>query len=151
MPKNQQQGTTPVEFTLSHLWLLQRYVRHEMHSQDTWHNPPVSFHLNEQIAHALLVLQRSKQTEKPPQETYILDLTYHDCLVIDAVIPQDAKDTNGIPIGMQVLFKSYEARDKLDLPESEDPNITFTSEVVKRMLNQDTLWQQDENSLIDGG
>lgn len=96
-----------VEFTKSELWLLQATVRHEMAAQDTWHMPPVSRSLNQKVADALLFCEDQNQSSAG------MMLTLHDCLVIDYVVPQNAKDATGTPIGQNVLFKAFRIRSTL--------------------------------------
>src|SRR4051812_43095259 len=98
---------------------MRQYIRHEIQAVDTWHSPPASLELNHQIAHALLVLKQALDDKDESRTTYVLDLTMHDCLVIDACVPQDAKDVNGIPIGLFILLKSFQARERLLTPESQ--------------------------------
>jgi len=98
---------TPVTFTKAELWLLQRFIRHEVPALETWHFPPAAMELNDQIADALLFC------EDEQQEDATLQLSWGDCLAIDFCVPNDVKDVNGAPIGRKVLLKTYAARSSL--------------------------------------
>lgn len=100
--------TSPIEVTKDELWLLQRYVRHEMADAERWHFPPVSLELNDQVADALRVCEKEKW------EKCTLLLTRGDCLLIDFVIPQDAKTPGGTPLGKDLLMKTFVARYRID-------------------------------------
>lgn len=103
-PQDLQPETTAVLFTLSELQLLQSTLRHEVQNASQWRYPPCSLEVNDQVAAALLFCFEFAQNEAP------LALSYADCLAIDAVVPQTAKDINGTPVGYHVLLKSYAAR-----------------------------------------
>lgn len=98
--------TASVTFTRDELWLLRQFVRHEVQNQDTYHFPPASLDLNDQIAAALLLCE----TESLPEAA--LTLSFGDCLVVDASLTsvQDAKDVNGKYLGRAVLLKTFAAR-----------------------------------------
>lgn len=98
---------TPQVFTLEELWLLHAKVRHEMAHQGDWQDPPASLGLNEAIIAAILFCEELGQAEA------CVELDLKDCLVIDFVVPQEAKDKDGNPIGKNVLRKSFRARAKL--------------------------------------
>lgn len=96
--------TAPVVFTLDELWLLRSVVRHEMQSQETWKFPPASVDLNDQIAEAILFCHEHQVEEAA------LMLTRGDTLIIDFVVPQDAKSARGVPLGTPILLKTFAAR-----------------------------------------
>lgn len=96
--------TAPVVFSLDELWLLRSVVRHEMSSQETWKFPPASLDLNDRIAEAILFCH-----EHEVEEAALL-LTRGDTLIIDYVVPQDAKSARGIPLGVPILLKTFAAR-----------------------------------------
>lgn len=96
--------TAPVVFSLDELWLLRSVVRHEMASQETWKFPPASLDLNDRIAEAILFCH-----EHEVEEAALL-LTRGDTLIIDYVVPQDAKSARGIPLGVPILLKTFAAR-----------------------------------------
>ena len=91
-------------FTCDELWLLQSAIRHEVAQGDTWKYPPASVELNDQIADALVLCEENKLDDAA------LLLTRGDCLVIDFCVPQTAKSAAGVPIGKNVLLKSFKAR-----------------------------------------
>lgn len=95
----------PVVFDLSELWLLRMYVRHEMANIEQWRAfPPVSLELNDDIAAAILFCVENDETEAA------LLLSRGDCLVLDYLIPQDAKSPDGKLIGKPLLLKTFAAR-----------------------------------------
>lgn len=95
---------TPIVFTLPELWLLQGKVRHEAASRDQWRVQPASQELNTQVAMAILLCEENGLPDA------CLEVSFDDCLVIDYVIPQDAKDSEGRPLGRPILRKSFVAR-----------------------------------------
>lgn len=98
---------TPQLFTLEELWLLHAKVRHEMAHQADWHDPPASLELNEAITVAILFCEELGQSEA------CVELSLRDCLVLDFVVPQEAKDVQGNAIGKSILRKSFRARARL--------------------------------------
>lgn len=98
---------TPQTFTLEELWLLQAKVRHEMAHQGEWKSAPANLELNERVAMAILFCEDNGQPDA------CLELSLDDCLAIDYVVPQEAKDVNGVPLGKPILRKSFRARAKL--------------------------------------
>lgn len=98
---------TPQTFSLEELWLLQAKVRHEMAQQGEWKAPPASLGLNEQVAMAILFCEENGQPDA------CLELSLEDCLLLDYVIPQEAKDAQGAAIGKSVLRKAFRSRARL--------------------------------------
>lgn len=98
---------TPVVFTLPELWLLQAKVRHEMAGQGDWKAPPTSQPLNEQVIMAILFCEENESPDA------CLELTAEELLVIDYVVPQEAKDAEGRPLGKPILRKTFVARRRL--------------------------------------
>ena len=101
------QPTACAVFSLEELWLLQSVIRHEVAQQESWRYPPASLGLNGQVAEALL---RCDDHALP--EAALL-LTIEDCLAIDSTVPQGAKSAAGVPVGRNVLMKSFRARQEL--------------------------------------
>ena len=99
-----EQEATPVAFTLGELWLLQGCVRHEIASQDTWRRPPADLALNTAIADAIYDCVEFNLGE------VTLLLSAHHTLIIDALVPQAAKDADGHALGKVILLKSFAAR-----------------------------------------
>jgi hypothetical protein len=112
--------TAPVVFTLDELWLLRSVVRHEMASQETWKFPPASLDLNDRIAEAILFCHEHEVDEAA------LMLTRGDTLILDYVVPQDAKSARGIPLGVPILLKTFAARRALEedqlVAEDDEPD-----------------------------
>ena len=102
------QPTASAIFTIDELWLLQSVIRHEAVQMDSWHFPPVSLALNDQIAEVLLRCEELGLIEAA------LVLTRGDCLAIDHQVPQGAKSPAGIAVGKSVLLKSFRVRRELD-------------------------------------
>lgn len=101
-----------VTFTLDELWLLQSQLRHEIPQQDTWHFPPASVTLNDQIADALVACTDNGLSE------YTLELSRGDLLAIDFVVPAAAAAPSGIKIGRLLLLKTYRARRTLEFGDT---------------------------------
>lgn len=111
----------PVTFTTAELWLLRSVVRHEASPawQGKW--PTYDLELNEQIAEAILLCTDEGQAEAN------LVMTKGDLLILDALVPQDAKDAQGKPIGKDILLKTFRARRLLNggvVDTAEDPDVT---------------------------
>lgn len=102
--------TVPVVFTQDELWLMRACVRHEQSPpwQGRW--PCYSLELNEDIAEALVFCE----DEQPQPRERALLLSRGDCLLLDAVIPQDAKSPGGVPLGKNILMKTFRARRAMD-------------------------------------
>ena len=84
---------------------MRAYVRHEMASVEQWRAfPPVSLELNDDIAAAILFCVENDEGEAA------LLLSRGDCLVLDYLIPQDAKSPDGKLIGKPLLLKTFAAR-----------------------------------------
>jgi hypothetical protein len=126
------QLTACVLFSLDELWLLQSVVRHEMAQQDQWKIPPVSAALNDQVADALVRCEEAGLGE------VALVLTRADCLAIDYHVPQGAKSPSGVPIGRQLLMKSFRARRDIDegLTLTADDPAQMTAEELAEQLRR---------------
>lgn len=124
--------TVSVLFTLDELWLLQALVRHvDAHypPEAKWLFPPYSLELNDQIASSILLCTETDAPDAP------LLLSRGDCLLIDFCVQSSAKDVNGVPIGRNILLKSFAARRDLSdpLPISHGPEMTASD--VKAALS----------------
>jgi len=122
--------TATAVFTCEELWLLQSVIRHEIAQQEQWHYPPASLELNEQVAESLLRCEELGLEEAP------LMLTMQSALVIDYCVPQSAKSPSGIPIGKNILLKSFRVRKALEEgtgPDAEEPGTPNASEVQERL------------------
>jgi len=122
--------TATVVFTCEELWLLQSVIRHEAPQQEQWKYPPASLELNDQIAQALLLCE-----EHGLDEAALL-LTMEDALVIDYCVPQSAKSPSGLPIGKNILMKSFAVRREIEQGLSataEEPGSLSPSEIQERL------------------
>ena len=128
-------NTVPVAFSREELWLLRAYVRHEIPQQETWKFPPASIELNDQVAEAILLCEEHDIDEA------VLLLTRGDCLVLDAVVPQDAKSVSGARIGQSILVKSFAARREL----AGGP----TASATEPMLTDEAQNERIENALSE--
>lgn len=125
------QNTAPAVFTIDELWLLQSVIRHETPQVESWHFPPASLFLNDQLAEALV-----RCDEQALSEAAIL-LTRGDCLVIDHNVPQGAKSAAGVAIGKSVLMKSFRARREIDQGGSPvSPTAPAEQEIDREELAQ---------------
>lgn len=125
--------SAPVAFTADELWLLQKMVRHELPQQDTWKFPPASIELNDQIAEAIVACVDMEMREAT------LTLTRGDLLVIDYLVPNDAKSALGLMMGREILLKTFRARRVLDgteLPGAAEPVDSPTLNEVDALLAQ---------------
>lgn len=106
-------------FSLSELWVMQSFVRHESGSQWQGQYPNTSIELNDAICAAILLCIENEQ-----DEAAIL-LRKSDCYLIDSVIPANAKDTEGRLVGRPILLKTYSARadlaDRFEATAEEPP------------------------------
>ena len=130
----QEPETVPVLFTLEELWLLQSVVRHEIPQQESWSNPPASLALNDQLAEAILMCVEDEISE------VALVLSRSDCLVLDATVPQNAKNAAGSPIGKSILVKSFMARRALaggPVASADDPEMS-REEIESRIAEWNT-------------
>lgn len=93
----------PVIFTLDELWLLQGVVRHESQDQSRWQHPATSLEFNRLIAEAIVNCADDGFSD------VALPMTAHFLMLVDYVVPQAAKDTSGLPIGKNILMKSFRA------------------------------------------
>ena len=110
----------PAVFTKDELWLVRSVVRHESTDQARWEAPLTNLDLNDAIVDAVLMCEVLGLGEAA------LLLSMKDCLLLDAVIPQDAKDKAGLLLGKTALLKTFAARrsirgdfehmDAVDLP-----------------------------------
>lgn len=121
----------PAIFSLDELWVLQRYVRHECADREKWKFPPASLELNEQVTDAIRFC-----AETGTDEAALL-LSKGDCLLLDMVVPQDAKTTKGVLAGPSILLRAYGVRHALTIdleptpaPEPDGPG---TSEIEERL------------------
>ena len=96
--------TASVVFTAEELWLIQGVIRHEIAQSEQWRNPPADLDLNDLIAEALLRCHEHELDEAAIQ------LNLGMCFAIDYCVPQNAKSPSGIPIGKNILMKSFRAR-----------------------------------------
>ncbi len=96
--------TQTILFTLEELWLIRGVVRHEIPGHDQWHLPPANYKLNQQVAESIALCTLYKQQE------WALFLDEAELVVLDATIPQDAKNADGVAIGKQILVKVCLAR-----------------------------------------
>ena|ERR1035437_686611 len=112
---------THVSFSIGELWYIRSVCRHESADQGQWKAPPTSLELNTHISEAILMCEDNKI-----DEVYI-PLTLKDCLLLDYVVDQGAKDVKGILVGKPILLKSFAARRHLTggheaTAEEEEPN-----------------------------
>lgn len=123
--------TVTVRFTSSELWLLQIVVRHEILGMAAWKNPPAGQALNDAICEAILFCEDTGATEA------FLMLNWSDCLAIDFLVPSQAKDVNGVPVGRDILLKTYRARAELrrSVPSAEEGYIDRTGAQAKTWLD----------------
>lgn len=126
-------STASALFTLEELWLLQSVIRHELAQGDQWKFPPASLELNDQVADALVLCEEHKLGEAA------LILSRGDCLVIDYCTPQSARSVAGVPIGRNVLLKSFIARRAIEdgpapmAAEPAQPTAGEVRETLRRM------------------
>jgi hypothetical protein len=109
-----------IEFSIQELWLIRAVVRHE--SSPAWQGkwPTYNLELNDQVAEAILLCTDEKQ------DGASLMVTQGDLYLLDAMVPQDAKDAAGKPIGKDILLKTFRARRELSGGEratAEDPDV----------------------------
>lgn len=127
-------------FSLDELWVLQRYVRHECADREKWKFPPASLELNEQVTDAIRFC-----AETGADEAAIL-LSKGDCLLLDMVVPQDAKTTRGVLVGPSILLRTYGIRHALsidpDTAPAPEPEGYGTSEIEERL--RDWMAAQEE-------
>lgn len=127
-----------VVFTLDELWLMRMYVRHEIASVEQWRAfPPASLELNDAIAGAILFCHNHGLKEAS------LLLSRGDCLILDFLIPQDARTADGQPIGKSLLLKTFEAREKISgaFPIAEEEMVLDSGELSEKMAE----WEQAMN------
>ncbi|MGE5596052.1 MAG: hypothetical protein ACM3S1_08465 [Hyphomicrobiales bacterium] len=122
--------TATAVFTCEELWLLQSVIRHEVGQQEQWRYPPASLELNDQIAESLL------RCEELGLDEAALVLRMQDALVIDYCVPQSAKSPSGVPIGKNILMKSFRVRQAIEAgfdATAEEPGTPTASEVQERL------------------
>lgn len=124
------QNTASAVFSVEELWMLQSTVRHELAQIEQWKFPPASVDLNDQIAECLLRCHEYNLAEGA------LILSRGDCLVIDYCVPQTAKSVAGVPIGKNILMKSFRARMQLldgDILAAEEPASPSAADVCEQL------------------
>ena len=116
-----------IEFTISELWLLNSFVRHDEDAINRKRWPVVSTELNEQITLAIIACEDSGLEE------YTLLLTKGDLLLIDYHIRCDTKTPEGAK-GKEILLKIYRARRGILLgPLADDTEEESYKEAMKRI------------------
>jgi hypothetical protein len=125
--------TAPVTLTLSELWLLHAFIRHEMPQQEQWKLPPTDLDLNEQIAFAIMAC------EEGGLHSYTLAMTVHQLLCVDYWIRDEHKTVTGAR-GKDILIKTFRARrslsGELPVPVGDTPDATYTQALsVKGIVN----------------
>ncbi len=125
-------------FSADELWLLQSVIRHEIPQQETWRHPPASLDLNGKIAEALLFLADAKSISE-----VALVLNLGDCLAIDYCAPQSAKSAAGVPLGKQILIKSYRARREIEdsFAPTADVNDARPADFDQRLADFDASYK----------
>lgn len=124
----------PAIFSLDELWVLQRYVRHECPDREKWKFPPASLELNEQVTDAI------RFCAETGTEDAALLLSKGDCLLLDMVVPQDAKTTKGVLAGPSILLRAYGVRHALTedtetTPEPEGQDVSQTKERLRDWID----------------
>jgi hypothetical protein len=122
--------TATVVFSLEELWILQSVVRHEVPQRDQWQYPPAGLELNDQIAQAILFCVENGQSDSA------VILSRGDCLVIDYCVRADMKSPSGLPIGKNILLKSFAARREIaegPTPIAAEPEQPSLAEVAERL------------------
>lgn len=123
-------STASVIFSIEELWLLQACIRHEIQQAEQWQNPPASLELNDEVANAILFC-----LEHDAPEAAIV-LSRAKCLAIDYSVRQDLKSPNGVPVGRNILVKSFLARREIAegyTPTSPEPAQPSASEVREQL------------------
>lgn len=131
-----EEETVSADFSLEILWLMHAHVRHEVCRTDDWKYPPASVSLSDKIAEAILFCEEFEET------VAAIQLTHHDCLVIDACVPDDAKSVGGEAIGRTTQLIQFAARRAL---RDHEPEVQF-SYVPKETSDADTYASAHENS-----
>jgi hypothetical protein len=126
----------PVTFTVSELWLMHDFVRHEVPDAKSWRYPPGSEDLNEEIAFALETCESHALPE------YTLMLSKGDLLAIDYAVRRDHKTPEGAS-GKAILLKAFRARKQLtmDIPDHSGDDMTYTE--VRQHASADHDTQND--------
>lgn len=110
--------------------MLQSAIRHEISQLEQWKFPPASLDLNDQIAECLLRCHEYSLADSA------LMLSRGDCLVIDYCVPQTAKSAAGVPIGKNILIKSFRARMQLldgNILAAEEPASPSAADVCAQL------------------
>lgn len=125
-------GTT---FTREELWLLQDLVDHERENRWDGRYPPFSIRLNDSIAYGLLFCYDNDENEAT------IELSLHDCYVIDYLVDNTIVDADGKSIGKTVLLKSFRAR----------KDIEFGQEVIttEPTYDKDKLLEEFKSAYYD--
>jgi hypothetical protein len=110
----------PVTFSVSELWLLHDFIRHEAPEAKNWRYPPASEELNDEIAFAL------ETCEEHALEEYTLVLSRGDLLCIDYSVRRDHKTPEGAS-GKKILLKLFRARKELamEIPAHDGDDRTY--------------------------
>jgi hypothetical protein len=123
-------STASVIFNIEELWLLQACIRHEIQQAEQWHNPPASLDLNDDIANAIVFCLENDA----PEAAIVLDRA--KCLAVDYCVRQDLKSPNGVPVGRNILLKSFLARREIaegNMPISPEPAQPSALEVREQL------------------
>jgi hypothetical protein len=134
-----EEPTVPIMVNQQELDLLQQHVRHEIEgeAQGQWKWPPASLTLNDKIAEAMLFQAETGEPE------VALQLTRHDCLIIDFRIQVGAEiDADGNDIGRALLLKTYAARRTL---RDGDGGVDRTDRdcSYKHAIKADVPWREE--------
>ena len=113
--------TVSIDLTLEELWLMHSVIRHDIARSVDWSFPPSSISLSDKIAEAILFCEEFGETQAA------LQVTRHDCLIIDACVPDNAKSVDGWSIGRSIQIIQFAARRALRDHEPE-VHITFTGD-----------------------
>lgn len=132
-----------VVFTKDELWLLHAFVRHEVSPpwQGKW--PWYSEELNDAIGDALILCEDEGQADAA------LILSRGDCLLLDAVIPQDAKSPGGVPLGKAVVLKALRARQQIAgglTASAQEPPAISDREIAARLEARDAHANPDDDA-----
>ncbi len=126
-------STASMVFTLEELWLLQACIRHEVQQREGWQYPPASLELNQQISEAFVFCAENQVDEAA------LLLSRAECLAIDYCVRQDLKSPNGVPLGRNILMKSFVVRREIvdgtmpTVPEPTQPSAAEVREQLKQV------------------